>query len=69
MDHLAIMNPQRKLIPKILSGEKKIESRWYMMKIAPRERIHIGDTVYFKDAGKEVTAMAEVENVIQFDHY
>lgn len=39
MDHLAIMNPKRKLIPKILSGEKKIESRWYMMRVAPWDKI------------------------------
>ena len=39
MDHLAIMNPKRKLIPKILSGEKTIESRRYMMKVAPRNKI------------------------------
>lgn len=69
MHHLAIMNPKWKLIPKILSWEKKIESRWYMMKIAPRDKIKAWDIVYFKDAGKEVTAKAEVESVMQFDHY
>lgn len=69
MDHLAIMNPKRKLIPKILSWEKTIESRRYMMKVAPRNNINIWDTVYFKDAGKEVTASATVAKVLQFDHY
>ena len=69
MDHLAIMNPKWKLIPKILSGEKTIESRRYMMKVAPWNKIQTGDTVYFKDAGKEVAAKAEVESVMQFDHY
>ena len=69
MDHLAIMNPKRKLIPKILSGEKTIESRRYMMKVAPRNTLHPGDTIYFKDAGKEVTASAMVDRVVQFDHY
>lgn len=69
MDHLAIMNPKRKLIPKILSWEKTIESRRYMMKVAPRNRIHPGDAVYFKDAGKEVTVKAEVEKVMQFEQY
>lgn len=69
MDHLAIMNPKRKLIPKILSGEKTIESRRYMMKVAPRNKIQSGDTVYFKDAGKEVTASAIVANVLQFENY
>lgn len=69
MDHLAIMNPKRKLIPKILSWEKTIESRRYMMRVAPWDKIHPGDTVYFKDAGKEVVAKAEVKRVLQFDHY
>lgn len=69
MDHLAIMNPTWKLIPKILSGEKTIESRWYMMKVAPWNKIQTGDTVYFKDAGKMVTASALVANVLQFDNY
>lgn len=69
MDHLAIMNPRRKLIPKILSWEKTIESRWYMMKIAPRGRIKSWDTVYFKDAGKAVTASATVDKILQFDHF
>lgn len=63
------MNPKRKLIPKILSGQKTIESRWYMMKIAPRDKIHAGDTVYFKDAGQMVTASASVAHVLQYDHY
>ena len=69
MDHLAIMNPKRKLIPKILSSEKTIESRWYMMKVAPRNKIQSGDMVYFKDAGKLVTACAIVDKVLQYDHY
>lgn len=69
MDHLAIMNPKRKLIPKILSGQKTIESRWYMMKVAPWDKIHTGDTVYFKDAGHMVTASAIVAKVLQYDHY
>lgn len=69
MDHLAIMNPKRKLIPKILSGEKTIESRWYMMKVAPQDKIQAGDTVYFKDAWQMVTASVTVAKVLQYDHY
>ena len=40
-----------------------------MMRVAPWNKIHRGDTVYFKDAGKEVTAKAEVEKVLQFEQY
>ncbi|MBW3010656.1 hypothetical protein KY335_02565 [Candidatus Woesearchaeota archaeon] len=66
VDHVAYMNPQWKLVPKILSGEKPIESRWYMTKRDPWDNIHPGDKVYFKDSGKPVTVQAEVANVRQF---
>lgn len=69
MHHLAIMNKKWKLIPKILSGQKTIESRWYMTRRSPWNKISTGDTVYFKDAGEPVTASAIVENVLQFENY
>ena len=62
------MKPSWKLLPKILSGEKTIESRWYKTKHAPWGRIKRGDTVYFKDTGKPVTIKATVDRVMQFDH-
>lgn len=65
MHHLAIMNPHWHLIEKILSGDKTIESRWYKNKIAPWGRISAGDTVYFKNAGKPITAKAVVAKVIK----
>ncbi len=65
MDHLAIMDPRRKLLPLILNGKKTIESRWYVHKIAPWDRIKKGDFIYFKDAGKPVTLKAIVANIIQ----
>lgn len=64
MDHVAIMNPRLGLLPKILSGEKLIETRWYNNKSAPWGRIAEGDTVYFKDAGKPVSARATVAEVL-----
>ncbi|PIY17037.1 hypothetical protein CO112_02170 [Candidatus Dojkabacteria bacterium CG_4_9_14_3_um_filter_150_Dojkabacteria_WS6_41_13] len=59
------MNPKWHLIEKILRGEKTIESRWYKNKISPWDKIQKGDIVYFKDAGKLVTAKATVSHVIQ----
>lgn len=67
MDHVAIMNKQWKLIPKILSGEKTIESRWYKTRRAPWNAIAQNDTVYFKDSGGPVTAKATVERALFFD--
>lgn len=54
------------LLPKILSGHKTIESRWYQRRVAPWDRVHTGDTVYFKDAGEPVTVRARVKDVLQF---
>ena len=67
MHHVAIMNKSWKLIPKILSGEKSIESRWYQTKRAPWDRISVGDTVFFKNAGEPVVAKATVSGVMQFE--
>lgn len=54
------------LTQKILSGQKKVESRWYKSKYAPWGKIGKGDVVYFKDAGEPVSIKAEVEKVISF---
>ncbi len=65
MDHIAIMKPAWKLIPKILAGQKTIESRWYQHRVAPWDRIKAGERIYFKDSGKPVSAIARVAFVIQ----
>lgn len=67
MHHIAIMNKSWKLIPKILSGEKTIESRWYQTRRAPWSGIRKGDRVFFKNAGEPVTAKAAVSEVMQFE--
>ena len=66
MEHLAIMKKSWKLTAKILSGRKKIESRWYKTKYPPWNLIHPGDAVYFKDSGQPVAIKTEVEKVLQF---
>jgi len=66
MDHVAIMRKEWRMIPKILSGEKVIESRWYALKSSPWGKINPGDTVYFKNAGDPVTIRATVGEVISF---
>jgi len=66
MDHLAIMKKSWNLTSKILSGRKKIESRWYKTKYQPWDLIKSGDVVYFKDSGESVSVKAEVEKVMQF---
>ncbi len=69
MHHIAFMKKSWNLIPKILSGEKTIESRWYVNKITPWNNLTQNDTIYFKNGGEPITATAEVEKVLQFEHY
>jgi len=67
MDHIAIMNKKWKLIDKIIAGKKTIETRWYVNKISPWDKIKIWETIYFKDSGWPITAKAEVQKIIQFE--
>lgn len=66
MDHVAIMKKSWGLIPKILSGEKKIESRWYKNKAVPWGKIQAGDVIYFKNSGEPVIVNAKVTKVLSF---
>lgn len=65
MDHVAIMKKSWGLAEKILTGEKKIESRWYKFKRAPWDKIKIGDKIYFKNSSEPVTLKSEVKKIIQ----
>lgn len=66
MHHVAILDKKRKLLSKIISGEKTIESRWYKSKITPWNNIKAGETIYFKDSGNPVTVKAIISEVMQF---
>src|ERR1035437_2999157 len=66
MEHLAIMKKSWGLTDKILSGQKKIESRWYSVKYKPWDSIKSGDLVYFKNSGEPVKIKAKVDKVMQF---
>ncbi len=67
MEHVAIMKKSLGLLPKILSGEKTIESRWYSKRRAPFGKISPGEKIYFKNSGEPVSAVAEVERVLEFE--
>jgi len=67
MHHVAIMKKSWGLIPKIISRQKTIESRWYQTRRAPWNKIKIGDAVFFKNSGEEITAKASVCKVVQFE--
>lgn len=54
-------------IDAIMSGLKTIESRWYVNRVAPWNKIKAGETVYFKNAGEPVTIKADVASVLQYE--
>jgi len=64
MNHVAIMS--QGVIPLIISGKKSIESRWYLKRNVPWDRISRGDEVYFKEVGGKVKVKAIVDDVKQF---
>jgi len=66
MHHLAIMRKSWGLLPKILTGEKTIESRWYKNKYSPWDKVNKGDIVYFKNSGEPVTVKTEVFDILQY---
>lgn len=67
MDHVAIMKKSWRLLPKILTGEKKIESRWYKIRCEAWGKVKPGDKVYFKDSGEPVNLVCEVSKVLEFE--
>ena len=66
MDHVAIMKKSWNLLPKILLGQKTIESRWYQTKRDPWGKIYPGDKVYFKNSGEKISVRATVDKVLEF---
>lgn len=66
MEHLAIMKKSLGLTKKILTCEKKIESRWYRSRYDPWNKIRPDEIIYFKNSGEQVSIKAEVEKVLQF---
>ena len=61
MQHIAIL--RQPFFNMVLSGEKIIESRWSMNKVAPYGKVQAGDTLLLKETGKPVTATAKAEKV------
>lgn len=68
MEHIAILNRKLKLLPKILNGEKTIESRWYKFRKDPYKRILPNEAIYFKNSGEPVSVKAKVKYALFFDN-
>lgn len=56
------------LLPKIINGQKTIESRWLMNQSGPWGKVREGETIYFKDAGEPVTVKATVSHVLELEN-
>lgn len=63
--HLAIFKGDG--AEKILSGQKKIESRFSRSRISPFGAISAGDLVYIKPSGEEIIGQFRVKKVIFYD--
>ena len=61
MKHIAIL--RQPFFDMVMKGEKTIESRWSMNKIAPYGKVNIGDEILLKETGKDVTARCVVKDV------
>lgn len=68
MHHLAIMKKSWGFLEKILEGKKTIESRFYLSKYVPWDKVNKGDTIWFKNSGEPVIAKATVANVLQYEN-
>ena len=66
MDHVVIMKKEWELLPKIITGVKKVESRWYKLKTAHWNKVKKGDHLYFKDSGCPVSVKAKVSDIKPF---
>jgi S-adenosylmethionine:tRNA-ribosyltransferase-isomerase (queuine synthetase) len=67
MYHIAILDKKRRLLEKVISKEKTIESRWYKTRRTPWNNIRKGDVIYFKNSGELITVKADVKDVLFFD--
>jgi hypothetical protein len=63
-DHLAIMKPEP--LRKLLSGEKRIESRFSRVKCPPHGRVRRGDRIHFKESGGPVRCVVAVAETATF---
>lgn len=65
MKHLAIL--RQPFFDMVLNGEKTIESRWSKSKIAPYQKVNIGDEILLKLTGAPATATAKVKDVKYYE--
>ncbi len=65
MEHIAIF--RQPFYDFVLNGQKTIESRWSMHKIAPYNKIKVGDTIFIKKTCDKISAKAVASDVKSFE--
>ena len=50
----------------LIKGEKTIESRWSLKKIAPYNKINVNDVIYFKESGKQIINYKAIVQKVKF---
>lgn len=65
MKHIAIF--RQPFFDMVLNGKKTIESRWAQKKVAPYQKVKVGDEILLKETSKDVTATAKVTKVLFFE--
>jgi len=64
--HIAIF--EKKLLKKVLSGEKRLESRFSKNRIAPYDVIENGDIIFLKETSGPIVAKAKAGIIKFFSH-
>lgn len=64
--HLAILSETA--LKRIFAGKKTIESRFSQKKIPPFGEVSVGDLVYLKAPGKDISGQFKVSKVISFEN-
>jgi hypothetical protein len=66
MDHAAFMKKSWGLVPKVVTGEKTCEGRWYKSRRAPWNKSKPGDTLYFKNGAEPISLKVTITKVFQY---
>ncbi|QQR93262.1 hypothetical protein IPJ91_02260 [bacterium] len=62
------MQPKWKLVEKIETKVKTIETRFYKLKAKPWNLVKVGESIFFKESGKSIYLKAKVLKVEQYEN-
>lgn len=65
MKHIAIL--KQPFFSMLLNGTKTIESRFSFNRVVPYQKVKIGDEIFLKETGKDITAKTIAKDVKYFE--